>query len=90
MKKGGQSVAEYIEDMRRRGFGPRRLADVAGETIKWASIETDEGEAPIVDIQFESGKALLIRLDTAPKVAVEWHHNKNGDLEPIPGKKIFE
>jgi hypothetical protein len=90
MKKGRQTLAEYIEERRELGFSPRKIAGVAGKTIEWISCGVDEGESPMVDIQFDDGTAMLFRLEVALKVAPEWRRNVGGELEPIRDKEVFE
>lgn len=90
MKKNRQTLLDYLEERRQRGFGLRRLAGVAGKTVESIAVVIEEGEPPSVDIQFTDGQSAFLRLETAVKVAVEWHQNKDGNVAPIPNKKSFE
>jgi hypothetical protein len=82
--------AEFGEDT--HGGVGRRVAGVAGKTIKWMTCELNEIGQPEIDIQCEDGEALRIAWSVTYKVVGEWRRPEGGlgDLEPIPTRKIFE
>src|SRR5882762_2080495 len=82
--------ANYVEQRHQLNPAPRRFAGVSGEVIDWMHCSLGEDNEAMIDIQFVSGKALLIKMEAKPEIVAEWQQCKEGNLEPMPDKKSFE
>jgi len=82
--------ANYVEQRHQLTPAPQRFAGVSGEVIHWMHCALGEDNEAMIDMQFESGRALLIKVEAKPEVVAEWQLCKGGDLEPMPDKKSFE
>jgi hypothetical protein len=80
---------EYAEQRHQLKSVPKRFAGVVGEVLQWMDCALDEENQTMIDMQFKSGKALLITVEAKPEIVAEWRRRKGGELESVP-EKSFE
>jgi hypothetical protein len=80
---------EYVEQRHQLNSVPKRFAGVVGEVVQWMDCALNEENQTMIDIQFKSGKALLITAEAKPAIVAEWRRYKGGELESVP-EKSFE